>query len=227
MSDKLHTIALFGGTFDPVHFGHLRMALELHQAFGFDEMRLVPSHQPRHRQSPGVSPEHRRQMLALAIQDCEELQLDERELNRAGPTYTVDTLEELRAELGDEVSLSFCMGLDSLLTLPGWHRWEQLLQLAHLVVVARPGWRLPAGDSGGAEAEVAELMTRCAGEATDLCRESRGRLVVREQTLLPISATHIRQLIARGESPRYLLPAAVLQYIEDNNLYRTTADGGQ
>ncbi|WP_193161457.1 nicotinate-nucleotide adenylyltransferase [Microbulbifer hainanensis] len=227
MSDKLHTIALFGGTFDPVHFGHLRMALELRQAFGFDEMRLVPSHQPRHRQAPGVSSEHRRQMLALAIQDCEELQLDERELKRAGPTYTVDTLEELRAELGDEVSLSFCMGLDSLLTLPGWHRWEQLLQLAHLVVVARPGWQLPAGDSGGAEAEVAELMTRCAGEAADLRRESRGRLVVREQTLLPISATHIRQLIARGESPRYLLPAAVLQYIEDNNLYRATADGGQ
>lgn len=149
--DKRRTIALFGGTFDPVHFGHLRMALELHQALAFDETRILPSHQPKHRQTPGVSSEHRRQMLALALQGCAELQLDERELRRPGPTYTVDTLEELRAELGDEVSISFCMGLDSLLTLPGWHQWQRLLQLAHLVVATgRAGgcrqtekWRKP------------------------------------------------------------------------------------
>ena len=227
MSNRLHTIALFGGTFDPVHFGHLRMALELRQALGFDEMRLVPSHQPRHRQSPGVSPEHRRQMLALALAGCDELQLDEREIRRGGPTFTVDTLEELRGELGGEVSISFCMGLDSLLTLPSWHRWERLLELAHLVVVARPGWRLPQRDADGAEAPVAELLQRCRGSAEDLHREPCGRLVVREQTLLPISATQIRHLIECGQSPRYLLPAAVLQYIEDNQLYRKAAGGGR
>jgi len=221
MGSKRHTIALFGGTFDPVHFGHLRMALELRQALGFDEMRLVPSHRPKHRETPGVSAGHRRQMLALALEGCDELQLDERELNRPGPTFTVDTLEELRGELGEAVSISFCMGLDSLLTLPNWHRWDQLLKLAHLVVVTRPGWKVPK------EGEVAELLNWHRGAMADLHSESRGRLVVREQTLLPISATHIRRLIASGRSPRFLLPAAVLQYIEDNQLYRKAAEGGR
>lgn len=214
----MKTIALFGGTFDPVHFGHLRMALELRQALGFDEMRLVPSHQPKHRQGPGVSPGHRRRMLALALQDCDELQLDERELNRPGPTYTVDTLEELRGELGAEVSISFCMGLDSLLTLHSWHRWHRLLELAHLVVVARPGWQLPR------EGAVAKLLQKYGGGVEQLHREALGRLVLREQTLLPISATDIRRMIAGGRSPRYLLPDAVLNYIEDNQLYRMVTE---
>ncbi|SHF05162.1 nicotinate-nucleotide adenylyltransferase [Microbulbifer donghaiensis] len=227
MSSNRYTIALFGGTFDPVHFGHLRMALELSQALKVDEMRLVPSHQPRHRQTPGVSAEQRRQMLALALDGCDELQLDERELNRPGPTYTVDTLEELRAELGEEVSISFCMGLDSLLTLPSWHRWERLLQLAHLVVVIRPGWKLPRQDVDGSHGAVAALLEKHAGGIADLHAQPCGRLVVREQTLLPISSTHIRYLIGSGQSPRFLLPAAVLQYIEDNQLYRTAATGGQ
>ena len=215
----MKSLALFGGTFDPVHFGHLRMALELRQALAFDEMRLLPSHQPYHRESPGVSAQQRREMLALALRGCEELRLDERELRRAGPTFTVDTLEELRAELGTEVSISFCMGLDSLLSLPTWHRWERLLQLAHLVVVTRPGWEMPV------EGEVAELLRQHAGTPGQLHREAAGRLVVREATLLPISATHIRKLLARGESPRFLLPDAVLQYIEDNQLYRVVAPG--
>lgn len=220
MNSQRRTIALFGGTFDPVHFGHLRMALELKEALGFDEMRLLPCHQPRHRQTPGVSSEHRRQMLALAIRDCPQLAMDDRELRRGGDTYTVDTLEELRAELGDSVSISFCMGLDSLLTLTSWHRWHRLLELAHLVVVTRPGWQLPG------EGDVAELLNARRGEQHHLRERASGRIVVREQTLLPISATRIRQLIARGQSPRFLLPDAVLEYIEDKRLYRTAAEGG-
>ncbi|WP_237064068.1 nicotinate-nucleotide adenylyltransferase [Microbulbifer zhoushanensis] len=222
---RLRSIALFGGTFDPVHFGHLRMALELKEALGVDEMRMLPSHRPAHRETPGVSGAHRREMLAIALRGCSELQLDERELRRAGDTYTVDTLEELRAELGEEVSLAFCMGLDSLLTLPSWHRWEHLLELAHLVVVTRPGWQLPHRNSGPGHEEVAVLVERHAGEVSHLLSEPRGRLVLREQTLLPISATHIRQLVADGRSPRFLLPAAVLQYIEDNQLYTGAGDG--
>lgn len=220
MNSERRAIALFGGTFDPVHFGHLRMALELKEALGFDEMRLLPSHQPRHRQSPGVSPERRREMLALAIRDCPELTLDDRELCRGGDTYTVDTLEALRAELGESVSLSFCMGLDSLLTLPTWHRWQRLLELAHLVVATRPGWHLPE------EGEVAELLRSHEGEPRSLRESPAGSIVVREQTLLPISATRIRQLIERGQSPRFLLPDAVLQYIEDKQLYRTATESG-
>ena len=211
----MKTIALFGGTFNPVHFGHLRMALELKEVLGFDEMRLLPSHQPAHRANPGVTADARRDMLALALAHCPELQLDERELQRAGPTYTVDTLEALRAELGDSVSLSFCMGLDSLLGLPGWHRWERLIELAHLVVVTRPGWQLPT------EGEVAELLAAHRGNIEDLRQHAAGRVLLREQTLLPISATGIRSLIERGRSPQYLLPERVLEYIQTHQLYKS------
>ncbi|WP_428818867.1 nicotinate-nucleotide adenylyltransferase [Microbulbifer sp. MCCC 1A16149] len=211
----MKTIALFGGTFNPVHFGHLRMALELKEVLGFEEMRLLPSHQPVHRAAPGVTAEARRDMLALALADCPALQLDQRELLRAGPTYTVDTLEELRAELGEGVSISFCMGLDSLLGLPGWHRWERLIELAHLVVVARPGWQFPA------QGEVAELLATHRGDIGDLQQRAAGRILVREQTLLPISATGIRSLIESGRSPQYLLPQRVLEYIQTHQLYKS------
>ena len=209
------TIALFGGTFNPVHFGHLRMALELKELLGFDEMRLLPSHQPAHREEPGVTANARREMLALALENCPELLLDERELQREGPTYTVDTLEALRAELGDDVSISFCMGLDSLLGLPAWHRWERLIQLAHLVVVTRPGWQLPR------DGEVAELLAAHRGEAQDLKQRAAGSILLREQTLLPISATGIRSLIASDRSPQFLLPERVLDYIQTHQLYKS------
>ena len=211
----MKTIALFGGTFNPVHFGHLRMALELKEVLGFDEMRLLPSHQPAHREEPGVTANARREMLALALENCPELLLDERELQREGPTYTVDTLEALRAELGDDVSISFCMGLDSLLGLPAWHRWERLIQLAHLVVVTRPGWQLPR------DGEVAELLSAHRGKAQDLKQRAAGSILLREQTLLPISATGIRSLIASDRSPQFLLPERVLDYIQTHQLYKS------
>ena len=214
MNPTSQTLALFGGTFDPVHFGHLRMALELKQDLGFDEMRLLPAHQPAHRAAPGVTAERRRDMLALALQDCPELVLDARELQRAGPTYTVDTLEELRRELGDKVSISFCMGMDSLLGLPRWHRWPRLLELAHLVVVARPGWTLPE------EGEVPDLLAAHRGTLADIRQQPAGRILVRALSLLPISATDIRTQIESGRSPQFLLPERVLDYIQTHRLYQ-------
>lgn len=222
VASKRHTLALFGGTFDPIHFGHLRMALELRQLLEFDEMRLLPSHQPAHRQTPGVSSRQRSEMLGLALDGCEELALDERELHRGGATYTVDTLEELRSELGDDVSISFCMGLDSLLSLHRWHRWERLLELAHLVVVTRPGWHLPDRDSEE-HRPLVDLLEHHRGSPENLQTQAYGCLLLREQTMLPISATQIRELIKSGQSPRYLLPETVLQYIEDHRLYTEVA----
>ncbi|MFD1218316.1 MULTISPECIES: nicotinate-nucleotide adenylyltransferase [Microbulbifer] len=210
----MKTIALFGGTFNPVHFGHLRMALELKELLELDEMRLLPSRQPAHRAEPGASAQARRDMVALAVENCPQLQLDERELNREGPTYTVDTLEELRQELGNNVSLSFCMGLDSLLGLPAWHRWEKLTELAHLIVVTRPGWQIPQGG------EVAELLAQHRGEPEHLRSEAAGRILLREQTLLPISATGVRKLIRSGRSAQYLLPERVYEYIQAHRLYQ-------
>ena len=215
MARKLKTIALFGGTFNPVHFGHLRMALELKERLAFDEMRLLPSHQPAHRGAPEVSAADRHNMLALALENCPELILDDRELQREGATYTVDTLEEMRRELGDDVSISFCMGLDSLLGLPKWHRWETLIELAHLVVVTRPGWQIPQ------DGDIAKLLAQHRGDRSHLAGEAAGRILLREQTLLPISATEVRDLIRAGRSPRFLLPERVLDYIENHQLYRS------
>ena len=151
-------IGVFGGTFDPIHIGHLRMALELKEQLGLDEMRLLPCHQPPHRDAPQVSSAQRAEMLRIALHDCPELQLDERELRRDKPSYTYDTLMELRAELGDDVSLVLCMGADAFSGLPNWYCWQELIRLAHLVVIARPGWNIP--ESGDAR----DLLDKYQGE---------------------------------------------------------------
>ncbi len=207
-------IGIFGGTFDPVHIGHLRMALELKQQLGLDDMRLLPCHQPPHRDAPQVSSAQRSEMLRIALQDCPELQLDERELQRDKPSYTYDTLVELRAELGADVSLVLCMGEDAFAGLPKWYRWQELIQLAHIVVIARPGWRIP--DAGDAR----ELLSLCERDVKSLDKEPAGSIVLQSLRLLPISATEIRQQIAAGNSAQFLVPDGVWNYINANGLYR-------
>jgi nicotinate-nucleotide adenylyltransferase len=212
-------IGIFGGTFDPIHIGHLRMALELKEQLGLDEMRLVPCHQPPHRDAPQVSSAQRAEMLRIALQDCPELQLDERELQRDKPSYTYDTLLELRAELeseafGSEVSLVLCMGADAFAGLPTWYCWQKLLQLAHIVVVARPGWNIP--EAG----EVHDLLNKHQRDAHVLSDEPAGSIVLQSPRLLSISATEIRQQIGVEKSAQFLVPDAVWSYIKANKLYR-------
>ena len=207
-------IGLFGGTFDPIHIGHLRMALELKQQLGLDEMRLLPCHQPPHRRAPGASSVRRAEMLRIALADCADLQVDERELRRDQPSYTYETLSELRAELGPEVSLVLCMGADAFAGLPSWFRWQELIQLAHIVVITRPGWSLP--ESGGA----AELLAACRSNMEGLNLASAGSIVLHSARLLPISATEIREQVARGESAQFLVPDGVWKYMEGHGLYR-------
>jgi nicotinate-nucleotide adenylyltransferase len=207
-------IGIFGGTFDPIHIGHLRMALELKEQLGLDEMRLLPCHQPPHRDAPQVSSTQRVEMLRIALQDCPELQLDERELQRDKPSYTYDTLLELRAELGDEVSLVLCMGEDAYAGLPNWYCWQELIRLAHIVVIARPGWAIP--ESGDAR----DLLNKQQRELKSLDCEPAGSIVLQSPRLLPISATEIRQQIQAGKSAQFLVPDAVWNYIKANQLYR-------
>ncbi len=209
------TLGIFGGTFDPVHIGHLRMALELKEHLGLDEMRLMPCHQPPHRQSTGVTSAHRAAMVRLAVADCPELEVDEREMHRNRISYTVETLIELRAEVGEEVSLCLAMGMDSLVNLHTWYRWQALLDYCHIVVAARPGWAMP--ENG----EVAELMERCLAVPSVLVEEPGGNIVVETLRLLPISATEIRAQIAAGESPQFLLPDPVWHYIAEQGLYKS------
>jgi nicotinate-nucleotide adenylyltransferase len=207
-------IAIFGGTFDPIHNGHLRLALELKQHLRLDEMRLMPSHRPPHRDAPSVSSEQRVELVRAAIAECPALQLDERELKREKASYTIDSLISLRAELGEEVSLAWAMGMDAFAGLNTWHRWRELLDYAHLVVVGRPGFEVPAAG------ELAELLRAKQGPERLLEEQSRGAIVLPSLSLLDISATSIRAQIARGESPQFLLPDSVWQKIATQGLYR-------
>ncbi len=214
-------IGLLGGTFDPVHFGHLRLALELRQSLGLDEMRLLPCHRPAHRPAPGLDSAERSRLLRLALADCPALLLDERELRRDQPSYTVDTLRELRAELGAEVSLVWALGTDAFAALDTWHRWRELTDLAHLAVIARPGYPLPVSGP------VAELLRARQAPLDAVGKAPAGAIVVPALRWLDISASDIRAQVAAGHSPQFLLPEAVLQEIHTRHHYRLNAPRGE
>jgi len=208
-------VAFMGGTFDPIHYGHLRMAVELKQALAADQFRLIPCGDPYHK-SQSVSPASvRLQMLELAVGESSDLLLDDRELNRDGPTYSYDTLVSLRQELGDEISLVMVMGMDSFLSLPKWHNWQKLTELAHILVVHRPGSTLEL-----IEPLKSWYASRKASGLHDLRGNTRGHILDLKMTMLDISATQIRGLSLEQQSPRFLLPDTVLDYINLNGLYR-------
>ncbi|MBU2887619.1 nicotinate-nucleotide adenylyltransferase [Gilvimarinus agarilyticus] len=210
-------IALLGGTFNPIHHGHLRLALDLVESVGFEQLRLVPCHLPQHRQQPTVSSDRRAQMVAQAIAGCDVLQLDRCELERGSATYSIDTLTQLRRELGDDASLTMVMGIDAYLGLPRWHRWRELLTQAHLLVVARPGYSFKP------DAELAEYDRVHRAEVGVLAEKPAGSVVHLSARLLDISATEVRELTAQGRSTQYLIPDAVRHYISEHGLYSADA----
>jgi nicotinate-nucleotide adenylyltransferase len=206
-------IGLLGGTFDPVHFGHLRGALEAAECLGLDELRLIPSARPPHRGQPRASAEQRLAMVQLATGGVTGLMVDDRELQRDRPSYTVETLESLRSELGDTVTLFMILGWDAFGGLPARHRWEELLGLCNLVVLQRPDY-----DPELPEVLKDLLAARSVSDPGSVSARY-GQIICLTQTPLAISATHIRQLVAERRSPRFLLPDAVLDYIETHGLY--------
>lgn len=208
-------IGLLGGTFDPIHIGHLRPAIEARDAIGLTEVRLIPNHIPPHRANPFCSSEQRLAMVKLAAAENRGFVVDERELRRDKPSYTIDTLIELRHELPD-TPLCFLMGMDSLLGLPGWHRWQALLDYAHLVVSSRPGWQPDY------PAEVAQLLARHhTTDASALHRRLAGHIWLADNQPIELSATRLRAMLDAGQDTRYLLPEPVAHYIEQQGLYRT------
>jgi nicotinate-nucleotide adenylyltransferase len=206
-------ICIFGGTFDPVHFGHLRPALDVQQALDIERVHLLPCRIPPHRDMPRLGERQRLALLRLAIAGEPGLAVDERELQREGPSYMVDTLTSLRAEAGDR-PLCLALGMDALAGLDSWHRWEEIPGLCHLVVMQRPGTEWPRGGL------VAERLGVSRVTSVEALRERPwGAVLSVPVTQMAVSATRIRALLASGRSARYLLPAAVLERIKQENWY--------
>lgn len=214
-------LGLLGGTFDPVHYGHLRAAAEVKRALALSELRLVPARDPPHRGTPSASAAQRKAMLELALAEFPELALDTRELQRTGKSYTILTLQELRREMPAR-PLVLVMGVDAFAGLPAWHRWEALLDYAHIAVVTRPGTTMDEALRGPL---VALWRNRHRDGPVELESSVAGTIFALPVTPQPISATAIRAALARGAASevRGLLPPAVLAYIELHHLYRTDA----
>ena len=209
-------IGILGGTFDPVHIGHLRGALEVADALGLDELRLVPSARPPHRDAPQVSAQDRLAMVERAVAGVAPLVVDARELQRDKPSYSIDTLELMRAELAADAQVFLLLGWDAFCGLPTWHRWEELLQHCHILVLQRPD-----ADSEPPDALRNLLAARSVSDPLALKGPS-GQIAFVWQTPLAVSATQIRQLLASGKSVRFLVPDAVLAYIDAHGLYRAS-----
>lgn len=212
-------IAIFGGTFDPVHFGHLRLAQELGGLIAADMVLFVPAGNPPHRAATVASAQARVAMLERALAGNPRFRLDQREVRKTTPSYSVETLIELRAESGD-TPLALLLGSDAFTALAGWHRWRELFDLAHIVVAHRPGltpdWqdRLPP--------ELREATgPRMINDPARLKNRPAGHIFLHAITALDISASHIRRLIRNRESAQYLLPDSVIDYIQSNGLYST------
>ena len=220
MATSTGPIGLFGGTFDPIHYGHLRLAEEIIETAKLAEVRFVPSGTPPHRSRPGADPHHRVEMARLAITGNPRFSVDDRETRRTGPGYTYDTLTELRAELGAQRSIALLLGADAFLDLATWHRWRQLFDLAHIVVAYRPGFPIDTWQARMPEPLAHEYAARHMQQPLAVHLAPAGGIAAVSMTGLDISATFVRTAVRARASARYLLPDAVLNYIEANGLYR-------
>ncbi|WP_417661992.1 nicotinate-nucleotide adenylyltransferase [Pseudomonas sp.] len=207
-------IGLFGGTFDPVHIGHLRGAVEVAEFMVLDELRLIPSARPPHRDTPHVSAQDRLAMVERAVAGVAPLVVDDRELKRNKPSYSIDTLESLRAELAADDQLYLLLGWDAFCGLPSWHRWDELLLHCHILVLQRPD-----ADSEAPEALRDLLAARSVSDPHAMAGAC-GQISFVWQTPMAVSATQIRGLLHSGKSVRYLVPDTVLTYIQAHGLYR-------
>ena len=212
----MQLIGLLGGTFNPIHNGHLRLAQELADSLKLAEVRFIPSAQPPHKAVPAVNADHRAAMVQLATNANTFFKLDTRELHRNGASYTIDTLISLQEDLGGSVALGLIMGTDAFAKLNTWHRWQALLDYCHIILVERP--------NSVTQPKLAKELTLLLHDhytenIVDLTTENAGYIHMQKITALDITSTKIRAQLASGLSPRYLMPDNVLEYIKNNQLY--------
>jgi len=217
----MRLIGILGGTFNPIHFGHLRMAQEIADALELSEVRFIPAANPPHKELPKVSAKSRAKMVELAIKDNPLFKLDEHELNRVGASYTIDTLISLRAEVEaefDDVALCLIMGSDAFTKLNTWHRWQEILNYCHIILVQRPA---TSTDQVPLNNDLALLLQNHYTEnVSDLSSQNAGFIHMQSITALSISSTAIRSIFNLNRNPHYLMPQAVIEYIEANQFYK-------
>ncbi len=205
-------IGILGGTFDPIHFGHLRPALEIFEQLKLEELRFIPSANPPHRWQPEASAKYRLEMVKLAVKEVDGFVVDDREYHREGASYTVDTLASIREEIGSTKPLCMLIGMDAFEHFTTWHDWQGILSLAHVVISSRPGI---------AQVETDDWMKgRITKSVKDLQETPAGKLFFAEVSQLEISATYIRKQILEGKSSLYTTPVKVSEFIEVNSLYK-------
>ena len=216
MADQqsLQPFVFMGGTFDPVHNGHLRTALEIKQWLGVDHVCLIPSKMPVHRDEPGCTSEQRLEMVRLAVEGEPALSADAREILSDKPSYSLLTLESLREEFGPKRPICMLLGMDAFLSLPSWYEWQRFSELCHIIVVTRPGYNFEA------QGEIGNFIKQFGTQTPEsVWSQPAGSVLIHEQTPLGISATQIRKLVMQGHSPRYLLPETVWNYIRKQHHY--------
>ena len=208
-------MAIMGGTFDPIHNGHLRTAVEILDRFNFKALSLIPCFQPVHKGLPSITAAQRLEMVRMAISSDARLSVDAREIEREGPSYSIDTLKDIRAAIGPDEPLIMVLGMDSFLSIPTWANWQELIHYAHILVVSRPGWEPDL---------ISELNAFCenyrAASSHELQCAPSGSIWLETLPSLEISSSMIRALRKKQESIAYLLPEPVQTYIIDNQLYQ-------
>jgi len=214
----MRLIGLLGGTFNPIHFGHLRMAQELAETLQLDEVRFIPSANPPHKALPSVDAKHRTEMVRIAIKDNPIFKVDERELERNGASYTIDTLTSIKDELDQKTALCLILGSDAFVKLNTWHRWQELLQYCHIVLVQRPSVL-------HAELKLAEnleqlLRDHYTEDPAELASRGSGFIHMQKITALDISSTSIREMFKEEQTPRYLMYDQQIEYIKQHHLYK-------
>jgi len=212
-------VGIFGGTFDPIHYGHLRVAEEIVETVGLQKMYFVPAGMPRLRHSPVASSQHRVEIVRLAIQKNPDFVLDGREIYRDGVSYSIDTVREFKQEFGEEIRLCLVLGADAFIKLPEWNNWKELFNLCHFIVSTRPGYTFTLIKELLSKELREECSQRWVSNTETLKKETSGLIFIASTTMLDISATSIRAHIAVGRNVRHLVPSVTVNYISKNKLY--------